>query len=112
MAKNQFDEGTAQTKWAYFRFAIVGPLLTSPPSKKELSKALQALADKTWEHPITGRPTRFSFSTIERWFYQARNSNNPVNQLRSKVRSDSNQPRSMSSKLTTHSVFSRECYFS
>ena len=46
MAKNQFDEGTAQTKWAYFRFAIVGPLLTSPPSKKELSKALQALADK------------------------------------------------------------------
>ena len=54
MANNQFDEGTAQTKWAYFRFAIVGPLLTSPPNKKELTKALQALADKTWEHPITG----------------------------------------------------------
>ena len=85
MARNQFDEGTVQTKWAYFRFAIIGPLLTSPPNKKELGKALQALADKTWEHPITGKPVHFAFSTIERWFYQAKNSNNPVNKLRANL---------------------------
>jgi len=99
MARNQFDEGTVQTKWAYFRFAIIGPLLTSPPNKKELGKALQALAQKSWEHPITGKPVHFAFSTIERWFYQAKNSNNPVNKLRSKPREDSNQTRVMSSKL-------------
>jgi putative transposase len=33
--------------WARFRFAVVGPLLSSPPARGELRAALQSLAAKT-----------------------------------------------------------------
>jgi len=55
--------------WARFRFAVVGPLFCLPPHKGELTAALEALAGKVYQHPITGQPIQFSFSTIERWYY-------------------------------------------
>jgi len=57
---------------ARFRFSVVGLLLSAPPKKGELRDALKALADRTWKHPLTGEPTRYSFATIERWFHAAR----------------------------------------
>ena len=45
--------------------------------KGELQKALGELADKLWQHPITKLPVKFNFSTIERWFYQAKQVSNP-----------------------------------
>ena len=57
--------------WAHFRFAIVGSLLSAPPSRGELQAAIAVLAEKTWTHPITQREVRFSAKTIERWFYRA-----------------------------------------
>ncbi|MFQ5600463.1 MAG: IS481 family transposase [Candidatus Krumholzibacteriia bacterium] len=76
-------------KWARFRFSVVGGLLASPPPKGELRTELNALAAKTWTHPITGAPAWFGLSTIERWYYTAlKAGSDPVGALRRKVRDD------------------------
>jgi hypothetical protein len=64
--------------WARLRFAVVGPLLATPPEGRELQKALRALSRQQWVHPVTGLAVSFAFSTIEKWFYQARSSADPV----------------------------------
>jgi len=35
-------------RWARLRFAIVGPLLASPPAPGELQQALRALSQRHW----------------------------------------------------------------
>lgn len=80
---------SSHRKWASFRFSVVGGLLACPPAKGELRTELKALAAKTWAHPITGAPTCFGLSTIERWYYTAKKAGaDPVGALRRKVRSD------------------------
>lgn len=78
-------------RWAHLRFAVVGPLLASPPDPGQLQEQLAQLAEKVWQHPVSGQPVRFAVSTIERWYYQARNGSDPVTVLRRKVRRDSGQ---------------------
>ncbi|MGH7633502.1 MAG: IS481 family transposase, partial [Gemmatimonadaceae bacterium] len=76
-------------RWAHLRFSVVGPLLSAPPARGELQAALEALAAKSWLHPVTGAPTQFGVSTIERWHQQARGAAiDPVGVLRRKRRSD------------------------
>jgi transposase InsO family protein len=84
---------------ARFRFSVIGPLLSAPPGPGELRAALEDLAARTWKHPITGEPTRYGFSTIERWFYLARDAHNPVEALRRSVRNDTGRRRSISAAL-------------
>jgi putative transposase len=74
--------------WARFRFSVVGSLLSSPPARGELKAALQALAAKTWTHPVSARVVHFSPVTIERWFYKARQTEDPLRVLRRAVRKD------------------------
>jgi transposase InsO family protein len=93
------DEGTRQDRWARFRFSVVGPLFSAPPKSGELREGLIALSKKQWNHPITGKPVTFSFSTIENWFYQARKQNNPIIALRTKRREDAGQSRQLSAPL-------------
>src|SRR5215510_11037144 len=57
--------------WAHTRFSVIGHLLAAPPPKGGLASAIAALSQRTWRHPTTGAPTRFGFSTIERWYYRA-----------------------------------------
>ena len=45
---------TTAIRWSEFRFAIIGPLLASPPKKGELKQALNILSKKLWTHPTTG----------------------------------------------------------
>ena len=72
-------------RWARFRFAVVGPLLASVFEHGQLIEQLQRLADSTWLHPTSGQPARFSFSTIERWYYWAKRSpQDPVAALMTK----------------------------
>ena len=79
-------------RWAHLRFAVVGPLLAAPPARGELQGALEQLAATTWRHPVTGVPTTFGVSTIERWYAQARAATlDPVGVLRRKVRADLGQ---------------------
>jgi transposase InsO family protein len=79
-------------RWAHLRFSVVGQLLSAPPDKGELRAAIEALAARTWQHPSTGEPVRFGFSTIERWYYRAlRERTDPVGVLRRKRRADAGQ---------------------
>ena len=75
-------------RWARLRFAIIGPLLAAPPEAGELRAALGDLAATTWRHPFTGLEIRFGVSTLERWYYAAKNASDPVQALRNQVRRD------------------------
>jgi putative transposase len=85
--------------WARLRFAIIGPLLADPPSSGELGARLKALAAKDWRHPVTGLPLRFGFATLERWYYLARDAQDPVAALRRRRRRDAGQQRGLNPRL-------------
>jgi putative transposase len=87
-------------RWARFRFSVIGPLLAAPPERGELQEQLKSLAAKKWHHPITGQGVQFGLSTIERWFYTARNEKkDPVQALRRKIRFDQGGHPALSSKV-------------
>jgi putative transposase len=87
-------------RWAHFRFSVIGQLLAAPPPKGELAGAIVELAARVWRHPTTGEPTRFGFSTIERWYYRALKENrDPVAVLHRKLRADAGQQPAMSGAL-------------
>lgn len=80
---------TVHQRWATLRFSVVGALLAAPPRWGELGEELDKLAQKQWLHPVTGQPTNFGRSTVERWYHQARRARtDPVGVLRRKVRKD------------------------
>jgi len=87
------------TTWATLRFSIIGDLLARPPQKGELSKRLSDLALCPYPHPTKDEWVSFGASTIERWYYQALGSDDPIKALGRKVRSDAGQPIAMSQKL-------------
>jgi len=94
--------GRGHDRWAHLRFAVVGALLAAPPTKGDLHEALTALAQRLWQHPTRGEPVRFARSTIERWYYQARNARlDPVGRLRRQVRRDAGAQPSMGGALRT-----------
>ncbi len=88
----------AATRWAQFRFAVIGPLLAAPPAHGALQAALEALSCTTFEHPITGAPCWFGFSTLETWYYEARSTDDPMRGLRRKVRKDAGTERAVSAQ--------------
>ena len=78
MNNKTHDADTPQAHWARFRFSIIGPLLAAPPDSGELKQTLTELAKKQWRHPITHLPVFFSVSTLERWLYRAKRSQDPI----------------------------------
>lgn len=97
---NRRHERTTHARWANLRFSVVGHLLAAPPPRGELHAELERLAAKWWQHPITEEPTYFGVSTIERWYYQAKNAvSNPVEELRKKIRKDSGQQTALCAQL-------------
>lgn len=86
-------------RWARLRFAIIGPLLAAPPLRGELRQALVRLAQQRWQHPVSGLPVCFSVATLERWYYAARRSRDPVAALRRRRRDDAGRQRQLSSAL-------------
>ena len=92
--------GDGRDRWARLRFAIVGPLLASPPPAGQLRAELERLSQRDWEHPSGKGPVRFAVSTIERWYYQARaEERDPVKALRRQPRADAGRARVMSAGL-------------
>lgn len=75
----------ARVRWARLRFQIIGQLLAAPPESGELAGRIAELAAQPWQHPSTGEVVRFSAKTIERWFYTARESSDPIRALERKV---------------------------
>jgi putative transposase len=76
---------SARVRWARLRFQILGPLMASPAEDGELKTRLDELAARAWRHPTTGESVRFSFKTIERWWYTARGADDPLAALARKV---------------------------
>jgi putative transposase len=72
---------------ALLRFAVVRDLLVDPPPNGQLAQALRELAQKTYKLP-NGRTATFHFSTIETWYYAARDATDPIAALTSKARKD------------------------
>lgn len=86
-----------QEAWGNFRLSVVGHLLASPPPRGQLQSELKKLARKTWRHPTTGEPVQFDVSTIEGWYYAAKNARQqPVVALASKRRRDVGEFRTVS----------------
>lgn len=93
------DDASTAERWSYFRHAVIGPLLVTPPEPGQLRAALLALSRKSFTHPVTGAPTAVGLSTLERWYYAARSADDPCAQLRRKVRKDAGKQRAMSEQL-------------
>jgi putative transposase len=79
------DDTPARVRWARLRFQIIGTLLAAPAEEGELKRRIEELASRSWRHPTTEEALRFSFKTIERWFYAARGAANPIDTLARKV---------------------------
>jgi len=90
---------SVKRRWANLRFSIIGPLLAAPPEPGELIGRLTELAAKTYQHPTTGEPMRYSVSTIERWYYAAKEAADPVAALARKVPSHAGTYASMPAVL-------------
>ncbi len=82
------EERSSSEAWAHFRFAAVGPLLAAPPRDGDLQGALADLAATEWTHPISGELVTFGLSTIQRWYYAARERPDPVRRLARTPRKD------------------------
>src|SRR5260370_12724094 len=91
---------TIHERWALLRFSVVGRVLGSAPARGALGAELERLGGCAWRHPVAERPTRFGVSTIERWYYQAKNAgDDPVGVLRKRVRTDSGRQPSVGEPL-------------
>jgi transposase InsO family protein len=93
------DDTPMRVRWARLRFQIIGALLASPPEDGELKLRIEELAARSWRHPATGDALRFSFKTIERWFYSARGVPDPIAVLARKVPSHAGTQLSISAAL-------------
>lgn len=83
-----------------FRFAVIGQLLVSPPKGGELQEALRKLAEQTYQHPLVpDKEISLGFSTIERWYYKAKDAADPFSVLERKARADAGQWWAMSDEL-------------
>jgi putative transposase len=87
-------------RWAQLRFSIIGPLLAAPPGRGELGARIAELVAQTYRHPTTGDPIRFAESTVERWYYAARDAADPVLALARKVPSHAGTHPSMPAALS------------
>lgn len=75
----------ARVRWARLRFSIIGPLLSAPAEAGDLAPRIAELAARPWRHPTTGESIRFSYKSLERWYYAARAQQDPISALERKV---------------------------
>jgi putative transposase len=96
---NEEHAPDARMRWARLRFQILGPLLAAPADEGDLKTRLLDLAARQWRHPTTNEAVRFSFKTIERWWYCARSTDDPLTALARKVPSHAGTHPSISTAL-------------
>ena len=96
---NDDNAPSARVRWARLRFQILGPLLAAPADDGELKTRIAELAARRWRNPTTEESIRFSFKTIERWWYTARGVDDPLTALARKVPSHAGTHRSVSPAL-------------
>ena len=86
-------------RWARLRFCIIGPLLAAPPEAGDLHSALGLLVAKIWRHPTSGLDVTFGLSTLQRWYYAARQADDPVAALKDRLRGGINRFPSLSQSV-------------
>lgn len=87
------------TNWSQLRFSIIGGLLARPPKTGKLGEEIKLLAGRRYRHPQKEEWVSFGASTIERWYYRALKSADPVSALERKVRVDAGEAQAMSAGL-------------
>ena len=98
------------TDWGQLRFSVIGPLLTSPPEKGKLGESIRLLAERNYQHPFKDEWIRFGASTIERWYYQASGSDDPVAALSRRVRADAGSSKALTGRLLGELACQYKCY--
>jgi transposase InsO family protein len=94
------EKVSPKERWGRFRLQVIGPLLVSPVEKGELQEKIRELSEKVYRHPLhPEKSIRLGFSTIERWYYQARDAADPVAVLLRKARSDAGKRVALSDAL-------------
>ena len=87
-------------RWARFRLQVIGPLLASPAASGELQGKIRELSERVYRHPLhPDKSMRLGFSTIERWYYQAKDVADPIAALSRKARSDAGRRGTLSDAL-------------
>ena len=87
-------------RWARFRLQVIGPLLASPAASGELQGKIRELSERVYRHPLhPEKSMRLGFSTIERWYYQAKDVADPISALSRKARSDAGRRGALSDAL-------------
>ena len=89
-------------RWAEFRLAVVGQLLVCELGHGQLEAELKLLSAKKWNHPISGQPTVFGYSTIKRWYYIACNNTEDRFRALSRTRNNSGRPWSLTNKVRSY----------
>ena len=79
------DEAPARLRWARLRFAMIGPLLHSPPAPGDVGHRIAEIAKQTWRHPISNEVISISAKTIERLYYAVRGEADPFRALERKT---------------------------
>jgi len=87
------------TDWGQLRFSIIGGLLARPPEPGKLGEEIKILASRCYRHPREDKWVTFGASTIERWYYRALHTDDPVAALSRKIRSDCGETKAMSAQL-------------
>lgn len=87
--------------WNTLRFSIIGSLLANPPEKGDLGARIKLLASQSYPHPTRETMVTFGASTIERWYYRAIQTNDPLAALNRKTREDAGQDKAMGPELLT-----------
>lgn len=94
------DEVVSKESWGRFRLQVIGPLLASPAQKGELQAKIRELSEVVYRHPLhPGKSMRLGFSTIERWYYRAKDAADPVAALSRKLRSDTGRRSALCEEL-------------
>lgn len=95
-------EVSPNERWARFRLQVIGPLLASPAGPGALQGAIRELSGRIYQHPVhPGKSMQVGFSTIERWYYQAKAAADPLAALSRKRRSDRGRRVALSDNLLT-----------
>lgn len=79
------NDTPSRVRWARLRLSIISPLLYAPSDAGELWARIEELAKQPWGHPSTREAIRFSAKTIERWYYAAKDAQEPFKALERKV---------------------------
>jgi hypothetical protein len=84
-------------RWGRFRLQVIGPLLASPAASGKLQAKLRELSERVYRHPLDPEMSMLlGFSTIERWYYQAKDAADPIVALSRKTRSDAGRREALS----------------